>query len=134
MRVRAAVAQRSVNGQVEVAIPEEQRLIRDESDDESEEEEMPEDLQDLPVHVQQRKIKMRAGWMMTVGTLLVLFFSDPMVNVLSELGARIHVPPFFVAFVLAPVASNASELIASYNYASKKTTKVRVGLGCVLLV
>ena len=46
------------------------------------------------------------------------------VDVLSELGHRIHVPPFFVAFVLAPLASNASELIASYNYALKKTKKV----------
>jgi Ca2+/Na+ antiporter len=33
------------------------------------------------------------------------------------------VNPFYVAFVLAPLASNASELIASVNYASKKTPK-----------
>ena len=32
-------------------------------------------------------------------------------------------PPFFIAFVLAPLASNASEFIASYNYAAKKTQK-----------
>ena len=32
-------------------------------------------------------------------------------------------PPFYVAFVLAPLASNASELIASVNYASKKSKK-----------
>lgn len=31
--------------------------------------------------------------------------------------------PFYVAFVLAPLASNASELIASVNYAAKKTPK-----------
>ena len=34
-----------------------------------------------------------------------------------------NVKPFYVAFVLAPLASNASELIASYNYAMKKTPK-----------
>ena len=32
-------------------------------------------------------------------------------------------PAFYVAFVLAPLASNASEFIASYSYASKKTQK-----------
>ena len=32
-------------------------------------------------------------------------------------------PPFYVAFILAPLASNASECIASYSYATKKTKK-----------
>jgi len=40
---------------------------------------------------------------------------------LSSIGARTGIPAFYVAFVLAPLASNASELIAAYNYASKKT-------------
>ena len=31
------------------------------------------------------------------------------------------IPAFFISFVLAPLASNASELIAAMNYASKKT-------------
>merc|ERR1711959_626084 len=35
-------------------------------------------------------------------------------------GTRTGIPPFFVAFILAPLASNASELIASISYASKK--------------
>ena len=30
---------------------------------------------------------------------------------------------FYVAFVLAPLASNASELIAAYSYAAKKTPR-----------
>ena len=34
-----------------------------------------------------------------------------------------NIPPFYVAFVLAPLASNASEVIASYNYSQKKTAK-----------
>merc|ERR1719197_1890118 len=32
------------------------------------------------------------------------------------------VPSFYVAFVLAPFASNASELLSAYNYAIKKTS------------
>jgi len=61
--------------------------------------------------------------MMGLGTIITLLFSDPMVDVMSELGNRMTIPPFYVAFVLAPVASNASELIASINYAKKKTKK-----------
>lgn len=61
--------------------------------------------------------------MITLGTALVLLFSDPMVDVLSQFGLRIHVGAFYVSFVLAPMASNASELIAAFNYAQKKTKK-----------
>jgi Ca2+/Na+ antiporter len=42
---------------------------------------------------------------------------------MKELGDRINVSSFYIAFVLSPLASNASELIASYNYAQKKTSK-----------
>ena len=41
----------------------------------------------------------------------------------SEVGTRTGIPSFYVAFVVAPLASNASELIASYSYALKKTPK-----------
>uniref|UniRef100_M4BED1 EF-hand domain-containing protein n=1 Tax=Hyaloperonospora arabidopsidis (strain Emoy2) TaxID=559515 RepID=M4BED1_HYAAE len=92
-------------------------------DDDEEEEEVPEDLAHLSIDEQQKKIKMRAAYMMALGTALVLIFSDPMVDVLSEVGARTGVPAFYVSFVVAPLASNASELIAAYNYAQKKTSK-----------
>jgi len=95
----------------------------EEEEDEEEEEEVPEDLANLPPKQQKRRILWRSTWMMGLGTIIVLLFSDPMVDVLSELGVRIHVPPFYVAFILAPIASNASELIASMNYAQKKTKK-----------
>jgi len=96
----------------------------DDDDDESEEEEeMPEEFADLPPAQQQAAILKRAFSMMGFGTLLVLVFSDPMVDVLGELGERTGVPAFYVSFVLAPLASNASELVAAYNYASKKTMK-----------
>jgi hypothetical protein len=140
-------------------------LEADAEDDEEEEEEVPEDLKELPWRQQQmrcvyfarwycrpgnpgltmaiptvyfRSIQLRSGWMMLLGTCLVLLFSDPMVGVLSELGNRMGVKPFYIAFVLAPLASNASELIASYNYASKKSSKTitialstLTGAGCM---
>lgn len=92
-------------------------------DAEGEEEDVPEDFADLSPEEQQKRIIMRSCWQMGMGTLLVLFFSDPMVDVLGNIGKRINVSSFYVAFVLAPLASNASELIAAYNYAQKKTSK-----------
>ena len=53
----------------------------------------------------------------------MLVFSDPMTDALESCGNRINVSPFYISFVLAPLASNASELIASYKYAQKKTRK-----------
>jgi Ca2+/Na+ antiporter len=97
--------------------------VSGDDEEEEEEEEVPEDLAHLSIAEQQRKIKIRAAYMMFIGTVLVLIFSDPMVDVLSEVGARTGIPAFYVSFVVAPLASNASELIASYNYALKKTSK-----------
>ncbi|CAE7511157.1 NCL2 [Symbiodinium microadriaticum] len=82
---------------------------------------MPEDLLDLSPADQQRRLKMRALYFLALGTGLVLLFSDPMVDVLSEIGERTGVGSFSVSFVLAPLASNASELVASYKYALKKS-------------
>jgi len=58
---------------------------------------------------------------MTIGLTLVAVFSDPMVDVLSKLGAFLSVPPFYISFIITPLCSNASELIASIVFASKKT-------------
>mmetsp|Transcript_15345 Transcript_15345/g.19003 ORF Transcript_15345/g.19003 Transcript_15345/m.19003 type:complete len:193 (-) Transcript_15345:1051-1629(-) len=99
------------------------------AEEEEEEEEVPEDLADLPPETQRRRILIRAFNMMGVGTCLVLLFSDPMVDVMSEIGKVSGIPAFYISFVLAPMASNASELIAAYSYASKKTTKtITIGL------
>ena len=98
----------------------------DEEGEEGEEEEdteVPEDLLELGWQEQQWHIKARAAKLMGVGTIAILLFADPMVDVLANVGARVSVPPFYVAFVLAPLASNAAEFIASYNYATKKTKK-----------
>jgi len=51
----------------------------------------------------------------------VLFVSDPFVDVLGVWGKRLGIPGFYVSFVVAPFASNASELLSAYVYAKKKT-------------
>eukprot|EP00638_Chattonella_subsalsa_P010715 CAMPEP_0117781324 /NCGR_PEP_ID=MMETSP0948-20121206/2772_1 /TAXON_ID=44440 /ORGANISM="Chattonella subsalsa, Strain CCMP2191" /LENGTH=561 /DNA_ID=CAMNT_0005609321 /DNA_START=9 /DNA_END=1692 /DNA_ORIENTATION=+ len=95
----------------------------EDEEDSEETEDMPEDFKDLDPQAQQAALIKRSCIMMGLGTFLVLLFSDPMVDVLTELGDRTGVSSFYVSFVLAPLASNASELLASYNYALKKTSK-----------
>mmetsp|Transcript_102022 Transcript_102022/g.200086 ORF Transcript_102022/g.200086 Transcript_102022/m.200086 type:complete len:285 (-) Transcript_102022:158-1012(-) len=92
-------------------------------DEDEEEEEMPEDLAHLSPHEQMVRVVFRSVWMMTLGTVLVLAFSDPMVDCLSEWGNRLGISAFYISFVLAPFASNASELLSAYTYARKKTEK-----------
>ncbi len=60
---------------------------------------------------------------MFFGTVLVLIFADPMVGALNKFGTITGIPAFFVAFILAPLASNASEILAAYSFALKKTEK-----------
>ena len=81
----------------------------DDDEDEDEELEIPEDLEHLSPDEQQSMIKRRSFKMMGIGTLMVIVFSDPMVDVMANVGSRLTVPPFYVAFILAPLASNASE-------------------------
>ncbi|KAL3923439.1 MAG: hypothetical protein SGPRY_004217, partial [Prymnesium sp.] len=97
--------------------------VEEEEQEDDDEVEMPEDLQQLSYEQQQTMIKKRAFTMMGLGTVLIIIFSDPMVDVMSNVGERLTIPPFYIAFVLAPIASNASELLASYAYAGKKTKK-----------
>jgi len=66
-------------------------------------------------------IKQRAYMMLFFGTVLVVLFSDQAVNVMTELGERSGIPLFYISFVLAPVASNASEVVAAYEQSAKKT-------------
>lgn len=94
--------------------------VKNEENDE-EEEEVPEDISKLPKDQQQKRIIFRALWMMILGTLIVLFVSDPFVDVLNVWGKRFGIPGFYVSFVVAPFASNASELLSAYVYAAKKT-------------
>lgn len=92
-------------------------------DDEEEEEEIPEDIAHLSPDEQEAAVKKKAFTMLAFGTFLVLLFSDPMVDVMQEIAERMDISPFYVSFILAPLASNASEVLSSTYYASKKTTK-----------
>lgn len=92
-------------------------------DDDDEAEDMPEEFQDLDPAEQQRRILLRSFTMMGIGTFLVVIFSDPIVDVFYEMAIRLDINPFYVSFILAPLASNSSEMISAYNYAKKRTQK-----------
>jgi len=112
---RQEAAEEDAAGQVRDA-------LFDSSDDE-EQEEIPEEFTDLSPEEQQKAIKWRAFKMLSIGTIMVIYFSDPMVDVMQEIAVRAGISPFYVSFVLAPLASNASEVVASMFYAAKKTRK-----------
>lgn len=88
---------------------------------EEEEEDMPPDLADLSPAEQQTAIKKRACKDMFFGSALVLLFSDPMVDLLGTMGEKADIPAFYISFLIAPLASNASELVSAMKLASKKT-------------
>ena len=94
----------------------------EEGDGDEDEEEVPSDLQGLTPEQQQRAAIWRSAWMCTTGTAIIILFSDAIVDVLDEFGTRAGIPAFYVAFVLAPLVTNGSELLASYTFAAKKTS------------
>jgi Ca2+/Na+ antiporter len=91
--------------------------------DREEAEEVPEDFLELSPEKQEEAILKRAFAYLSLGTFVVVLFSDPMVDVLQEVANRMNVSPFYVSFLLAPLASNASEVIAWVDYARKSTRK-----------
>lgn len=98
-------------------------VTTDVEENDDEEEEVPSDLAHLSPKQQQRRIILRSFSMMLAGTAIVILFSDPIVDILDSMASRLHVNNFYVSFILAPLISNASEVIASYAYATRKTIR-----------
>lgn len=94
----------------------------DDEEEDEDEPEMPDELRELSPQDQMNRVMNMSLYKMALGTLLVILFSDPMVSVLSEVGKRTGISSFYISFIFAPLASNASEVIASYNYSLKKTS------------
>jgi hypothetical protein len=87
-----------------------------EAEDEEEDEEEDEHAGMSPL-----KLKMKAFSLVLVGLGLVTLFSDPLCDVLSNVGTQTGIPAFYISFVLTPLVSNASELISSLMFAQKKS-------------
>jgi hypothetical protein len=98
-------------------------------DEDSEEEEYPDEYAEdkfKSVEEQQRAIRTTALKLCCLGTAVVLVFSDPITDVLNVVAARIGINPFYIGFIVAPVITNGSEVLASYTFALKKTQKSMV--------
>ena len=88
--------------------------------DEEEEEDDDEEEEDEAEGLTPAQIRRKAFGTLLLGVLIVTVFSDPMVNCLSEIASKSGVPPFYVAFIIAPLISNSSEIISSIAQARKK--------------
>ncbi|KAK7236707.1 calcium:sodium antiporter [Aureococcus anophagefferens] len=113
----------------ELATSLEERKDEEDLEEDDEEEEIPDEFAEdkfKSVEEQQRCIQNAALKLCGLGTLVVLVFSDPVTDVLTEFGDRTGINAFYVGFVVAPLITNGSELLASYTFALKKTQKSMV--------
>ncbi|GAM24148.1 hypothetical protein SAMD00019534_073230, partial [Acytostelium subglobosum LB1] len=85
-------------------------------DDDDEEEESSGPL----TPAERKKIALRATFWLAVGSVMVSVFSDPMVGVITDFGNKLNIKLFFISFIVTPFCSNASELISSLIFSSKK--------------
>jgi len=73
---------------------------------------------------QMARLKASAYWKLGSGVALLVVFAGPMVDILAEIGRRLEVSPFYVAFLLAPLASGAAaEISAASALASRRTRR-----------
>eukprot|EP00850_Spirogloea_muscicola_P017192 SM000145S00809 [mRNA] locus=s145:243687:248720:+ [translate_table: standard] len=78
------------------------------------------------------RILIKALLILLYGFCLVALFADPMVVAIGDFAKASNIPPFIVSFVVAPFASNASEVVSSLIFASKKRRpNVSLALGQV---
>ncbi|BBN06185.1 hypothetical protein MPTK1_3g19130 [Marchantia polymorpha subsp. ruderalis] len=68
-------------------------------------------------------IKKAAGLYLLGGAALAALFADPLVDSIGGFSSSSGIPPFFVAFVVTPFASNASELFSSILFAKQRRKK-----------
>ena len=87
--IRSLYAAKGVLNRTASMEPSPSKDRKEDEEDEEEEEEMPEEFAALSPEEQQYRIKIRSAYMMGLGTFLVLLFSDPMVDVLNEIGVRL---------------------------------------------
>eukprot|EP01023_Acetabularia_acetabulum_P009582 TRINITY_DN14322_c0_g1_i4.p1 TRINITY_DN14322_c0_g1~~TRINITY_DN14322_c0_g1_i4.p1 ORF type:complete len:538 (+),score=100.69 TRINITY_DN14322_c0_g1_i4:35-1648(+) len=96
-------------------------LLEEQHIDEHEEEE--DEIHDAAQQLGPGATTAQAILYLIISTVLCAVFSDPLVKSMSNFADAINVGPFYVAFVIAPFASNASEFVSSLQFAAKKKMK-----------
>ena len=95
------------------------REARDELADDNAESE--DEEEDLAAGMTPLQVRIKAALLLFGGLALITLFSDPMVDALAELAKRASIPPFYISFIVTPVISNASEVIAAVQFAGRRT-------------
>ncbi|KAL2633862.1 hypothetical protein R1flu_005341 [Riccia fluitans] len=68
-------------------------------------------------------VKRSAALYLLGGAVLAAVFADPLVDSIGGFSSSSGIPPFFVAFVVTPFASNASELFSSILFSRMRRKK-----------
>ncbi|MCO5584460.1 hypothetical protein L7F22_038388 [Adiantum nelumboides] len=66
------------------------------------------------------KIYQKSAFYLVTGAALAAVFSDPLIDSIQGFSNASRIPSFFVAFIVVPLASNASELFSCIVFAKKK--------------
>jgi len=96
---------------------------KDKPAEDEEEEDCEEEEDEQFWELTESQLKLKAFGLLLLGTGAVTIFSDPMVDVISNLGSSLGISPFYISFVVTPVASNASEVMSGLIFAKKKTNE-----------
>eukprot|EP01025_Chloroclados_australasicus_P048108 TRINITY_DN5436_c0_g1_i2.p1 TRINITY_DN5436_c0_g1~~TRINITY_DN5436_c0_g1_i2.p1 ORF type:complete len:558 (-),score=69.45 TRINITY_DN5436_c0_g1_i2:617-2230(-) len=90
---------------------------------EEDEEDEDDEIAEVEEPMSKQKLVLVAIINLIIGTAICAVFSDPLVGALGDFAKVTKIPPFYVAFVVTPLASNASELVSSFKFAAKKKKK-----------
>eukprot|EP01133_Synstelium_polycarpum_P008222 gene8222-9669_t len=63
-----------------------------------------------PKKKDKRNIMLKAIGCLILGTAMIFLFADAFVETITKFSHRIGIPPFYISFIVAPFALNASEL------------------------
>eukprot|EP00474_Spongospora_subterranea_P011366 CRZ11824.1 hypothetical protein [Spongospora subterranea] len=69
------------------------------------------------------EIRRKAFRTLLLATVLVAVFSFPMVTTINVFATNLGISPFYVSFIVTPLASNASEIISALQFAAKRNSK-----------
>lgn len=69
------------------------------------------------------QLQHQAAWLLFCGTAIVIVFAEAMCDVITNMAKAINVDPFYVSFVVTPMASNGAEVLAALMFAQKRTTE-----------
>lgn len=66
------------------------------------------------------KVYLKAVMLMLVGAILAGIFADPLVDAVDNFSDATSIPSFFISCILMPLATNSSEGVAAFTFASRK--------------